>query len=141
MKLDDTDWHIGTMPDEVQAGVHIALVYCWLVSKGHIAVEKDQWRDWQEEFRAQKISPGDFFLSYADGKLLSDDIKGSKVKAFLQDWYENKYLTGLDSGDFAKLDHDSKFEVPYNVANTWKNVENASKIFDARFEQWQAEHR
>lgn len=133
MKLDDVDWHIESQPNEAQASIHIALVYCWLAGRGYIELEKDEWNDWPTIFASKKYSPSDFFLKYADGKLITDDVNRPEISDFLEQWYQETYLA---SDLLPGLQRDEKIDAPYNLLNSWDNVQKAGELFDAALKDY-----
>jgi hypothetical protein len=136
MKVDDTSWHTGTEPNEVQAGMHIALVFCWLVVREFLVLPKRGGKDWAKLFTSKRSTPGEVFQGYTDGKLMTDEVSDVQVVEFLNEWYESRYLMQMiDQGELV-LQRDAQFLPPYDFADTWANVDDACKIFDTEFKQW-----
>lgn len=134
VKFDDADWHSGDAANEVQAGMHIALVYHWLLSRGHINKEYIP-DEWQERINDQTISPSEFFLEWADGKLLSFCMDDAAAE-FLGSFYHKRYLPDVQRRKIPNLQYDIRYESPYDIRDVWGNVEATALYLDKSFKKW-----
>ncbi|GEM_PF-1953804 len=131
-KFDDVDWHSGDAVNEVQAAVHIALVYHWLRMRGMF----DDTILPTEDLDTKKVSPTQFFISQLDGQLLSEGM-APEAASFLHDYYHQTYLKLLDSQHIPGLQHDAHYKPPYNIRDSWENIEKAGEFFDKEYAAWQ----
>jgi len=129
-KFDDLDWHSGDAPNEIQAAVHIALVYHWLRSgdmlEGYRAIKRLE----------EKLSPTELFIKQSDGQLVSEGMSQEAV-SFLSDYYSKTYLYVIGDQKIPGIEYDEHYEAPYNILDSWKNVNIAAKFLNGEYSKWQ----
>jgi len=137
MKYDDASWHYGGKYPEAlsrqNAYTHAGMFLAWALVNdlGGELHRRDQ-AEALASLRARRISPGQYFSQYCDGKLTDEDLNG-RGNAFARTYYENHYLQDYVSTLASALDS------PYHVEDTWENFEKISRVITRRFDTWAAD--
>lgn len=59
------------------------------------------------------------------------------VAYFLNEFYETIFLSAVENNDELTLDRIGN-QTPYNIDDTWKNVDRAATWLDQQYEKWLA---
>jgi hypothetical protein len=133
-KFDDASWHEDDAANLGQAAIHIALVYCWLRSRGLLS-EKDLPEKWQEKLESESITPSEFFESWSDNKLLASEMQQDAAN-FLAVFYSKKYLPAIQNRKIPGLQFDPRYKVPYDIGDTWNNLEPVAIYLNKQYGLW-----
>ena len=119
-KYDDVDWHTKDATNDQFAAAHIALFFVWLANNGYLKDSMIKESGLVLPLSKDK-TPTYYLEQYSDGKLVSNYLTDAGIK-FVEskyDAYANDFgLLGLIS-----FERDHKLMRPYNVLDTWQNVE------------------
>src|ERR1700752_1148819 len=94
MKLDDVDWHEGSLKKgqpRAHAGTHIALFIQWLAQGDYLDPKADFNPTSVEALKNGSMSAYSFLETECDGKLF-DDMVIPQMQAFLKAYYSTKPL-------------------------------------------------
>ncbi len=129
MKLDDTSWH-EVDADEDQAAVHIAIVFCWLLENNLIS--EDTLKEWDISYPLDKTKKPTYYLGYySDNKLISEYVVAS-YRGIFEKIYNDEYLRDVGEPSKMSLIRDQALEPPYDVENSWENVDQVGKYFTSK---------
>jgi hypothetical protein len=139
MKYDDWSWHCGgdfptDLPPEAGA-THAGMFLAWavLAGLGSAEIAADFARE-IGDLRAQRLTPGHFFLAVCDGKLTDGDLS-DQGNAFAHAYFD------LETGNFlADYEGSVGQSLPslYHVADSWETYGKLKPILDRRFSEWKA---
>lgn len=144
MAFDRWDWHYDDvhkagLHDEA-GGTHIGMFVAWLYSAGLLGefhLEEDSAS--VEELRQRKLTPGQWFIRYCDGKLWDQDIDETALP-FVQEYYGEKarYFDDYANAFESVLGKGRKARSVYSVPDTWASIETLKPILDLRWAEWRA---
>ncbi len=138
MKYDDASWHYGgdfpsNLPNEAGA-THIGLFVAWCLLNdlgGELYLE--DFPEDLEELKAQKITPGAWFIAACDEKFTDEDLSeegNSFADFYYQDEKTAKYLE--DYSDILSENMESLYEVP----DSWDSYDKLAPAIKKRFDSW-----
>lgn len=130
-KYDDVDWH-ETEDNPDGKATHIALMFTWLASRGHITDEES--REMREALDSRDETPSEILNRYADGKILSSMIDPVVVD-FLNEFYDTRFFSAVENDDEVQLDR-THGRTPYNISDSWENADKISDWLDKQYAEW-----
>ena len=135
MKYDDASWHYGgdfpdDLPDEAGA-THTGMFLAWALLAGLAGdIHINEIPEGLVALQKRSTTPGQFFLSYCDGKFTDEDLN-EEGNAFTVDYYhEGAFFEDYEEAVAADL------PAIYYVADTWENFDQLKPIFDQTFREW-----
>ncbi|NDC22377.1 hypothetical protein EBZ57_03340 [bacterium] len=140
MKLDDIDWHDGSLkkgqPQEY-AGTHISVFIRWLVVRNLINPEVEFDTSAVNALKKGKMTGYAFLEQECDGKIF-DDFALPEVQGFLRSYYSTKPVKGWTT---YFIDADATIigsERMYKIGEKDVDIKQAFKLLDQRLEEWKA---
>jgi hypothetical protein len=133
LTLDKADFHTDEAKNERHAAVHIALLYAWLVLNGHSTAPEEA----KDAFERRTETPTELFATYCGWKLMLTDVS-EDARSFVDEYYET-YFRKVDAQSFPNLVFNHKHEPPYNLRDSWDNVEAVSAVLGADYAQFRAD--
>jgi len=133
---DDISWHIeGDFPeglDSMAACTHIGMFLAWAIlndmaSTDHIAAFGDS----IEQLRQHKMTPGQYVMSFCNGKLTSEDLNHA-ANEFACQYYDIN--SGGYIGDYESL-LSNNLQSTYHVSDSWENYEKLQPAINNRFQE------
>jgi hypothetical protein len=135
MKYDDASWHYGSdFPDDLldEAGAtHTGMFLAWALLSGLAGdIHINEIPEGLVSLQKRSTTPGQFFLSYCDGKFTDEDLN-EEGNAFTVDYYqEGAFFEDYEEAVAADL------PAIYYVADTWENFDQLKPIFDQTLREW-----
>ena len=126
MKYDDAKWHEADAGNAVDAAVHIALLFVWLLKHNYVK------KYWLEELKitlplSKRISPTQYLYEYMEGKLIDYVLTDDGKK--LCDEYYDQYMTDYAGQTIKGMRYNKKGDNPYSGKDDWKNVKTLDHYF------------
>ncbi|MBP7340185.1 hypothetical protein [Niveispirillum sp.] len=142
MTYDNASWHYeGNFPADLpeNAGAtHIALFLSWAVLNGLAGdLHIQEFTADLAQLRGRAVTPGEWFLSVCDGKLVDEDLN-EEGNRFTHAYYAGD--DGLHTGEGYYLsDYVDAFpdaETAYHVPDTWASFDTLAPILARRLAAW-----
>lgn len=132
-KFDDASWHEHDASNRLQASLHIAFMYLWLVRRGLLTESVILS---QTELAARSLTPGASFDKWSDGKLVSEAMT-QDAAAFLKQYYDGTHQYFTDAmGKKLKLARETTCKSPYDLQDSWRNADKVAVFLDKKYAAW-----
>lgn len=139
MKYDDASWHYGgdfpeDLPEEAGA-THTGMFLAWAVLSGLSGrIDGEDSSEDITKLRERKVTPGEFFLTFCDGKFTDEDLN-AEGNAFAQVYFD--FEKGNYLADYESL-LGTGLPTVYHVPDTWDSFDVLKPVLDRRLEEWRS---